>query len=259
MATLVEDAEPLLLLLFCCSCGPARRSGRCNYVYNCIPCIPTSYPLLPHHPTWVGWQEQPTHSAHPSYPESKPILHSRLLPHPTPSHPILPWLLLPSYPVLPYPTPSYTVVYCHPTTSYLVLHWILLPSYHSLPSCTHPIPFYPTLSYTGLSCHPTLSYLILPSLNPTNDPILQDYVMSVILPYNLIILPEYWCHPTPSYSVRYWITDYLSFINFNDEPLYISHDRTYRLQILNKSNQCSFHLTPCFQHLLDFPNVFLDL
>ena len=53
---------------------------------------------------------------------------------------ILPWILLPSYPVLPYPTPSYTVFYRHPTTSYLVLHWILLPSYHILPSCTHPIP-----------------------------------------------------------------------------------------------------------------------
>ena len=129
VATLVEDSEPMLLLLFFCSFGPASRIGRCNYIYSYMPCIPT-YPLLPHHPTWVGWQEKPTHYSHPSYPESNPILHSILLPHPapsytgfychpTPSHHSLPWMLLPSYPVPPYPTPSYTVFYCQPTASYL--------------------------------------------------------------------------------------------------------------------------------------------
>ena len=45
----------------------------------------------------------------------------------------LPWIVLPAYPVLPYPTPNYAVIYCHPTRAYLVLHWILLPSYPVLP------------------------------------------------------------------------------------------------------------------------------
>ena len=148
----------MLLLLFCCSCGPARRSGRCNYVYTFIPCIPTSYPLLPHHPTWVGLQEQPTHSAHPSYPESQPILHSSLLPQPTPSHPILPWILLPSYPVLPYPTPSYTVFYCHPSTSVHIL------SHSSLPCPTLDSPAIlpcPTSSYPHSILPTTPSYKIM--------------------------------------------------------------------------------------------------
>ena len=235
----------MLLLLFCCSFGPASRFGRCNYVNNYIPCIPTI--SLP----WVGWQEQPTHYSHPSYPESTPILHASLLPHPTPSytglychptpaHHSLPWslvfcrptlsyLLLPqptlsSTAILPQPTSSYTGFFCHPTSSYPVVH-----------SLSHLITFYPTLSYTGLSCDPTLSYLILPSPKPTNYPILPAYVLIVILPYNLIILPDYCCPPTPSYPVRYWLTDYLSFLKCKNEPLYTYRDRTYRLQIPNKS------------------------
>ena len=102
----------------------------------------------------------------------------------------LPWMLLPSYPVLPYPTPSYTVFYCHPTTSYLVLHWILLPSYLILPSRTHPIPKY-SLSYLVL--HGTLlpSYPVLPS--PT---LTQSYQLAYpVLPYPTQSYPSY-PHPT---------------------------------------------------------------
>ena len=101
--------------------------------------------------------------------------------------------------------------------------WLLLDGRSNLPTTrTQPTPdLIPsyTLSYCHILPHPTLSFLILP-------------------------------HPT---------LYHLSSINFIHEPLYISRHRTDRLQIPNKSNQGSFHLDPRSQHLLDLPNVFLDL
>ena len=108
---------------------------------------------------------------------------------------------LPSQPTLP--TSSYTGFHCHPTTSYLVLHWLLLPSYPVLPypSQSYLIQPHPTLystalltsSYTGSFCDSTLYYLILPHLT-TSYPVL------------LLSTPPYvvfYCHPTldatPSY------------------------------------------------------------
>ena len=89
--------------------------------------------------------------------------------HPTPSHHILPWILLPSYTVLPYPTPSYTV-------SYLVLHWILLPFYHILPSRTHPIPNY-LLSYLVLHWTLLPSYPVLPYHNFLRPTLVGSFVV----------------------------------------------------------------------------------
>jgi len=87
--------------------------------YHILPLPTLSYPVLP------------------ILPPSFPILHCIPTTYPTPSYTGF----------YCHPTSSY--IHCHPTTSYLVLYWILLPSnpvlpyptpsYLILPSLTHPI------------------------------------------------------------------------------------------------------------------------
>ena len=137
--------------------------------FFCHPTPTRSYLILPH----------PTPDSSTILPS--PTLSSPILPHPTSSYTasylVLHWRLLPSYPVLFYPTSQPTLPTSYhilprptlassailplpgPTLSYPILHWILLPSY---PVLLYPLPSYhilprptphPTSSYTGGFCH----------------------------------------------------------------------------------------------------------
>ena len=101
---------------------------------------------------------------------------------------ILPWIVLPSYPVLPYPTPNYTVIYCHPTISYLVLHWILRP----------------TLDFSAILRYRTLSHILL-HFTQGSSAILTYRTISYILPRLTLACSSILPLPTLTFFVLHWI------------------------------------------------------